>query len=207
MKPLENLPVPANEIEVVCDPKRARLINRSTRPGARELEYILGRHRGRIYIRLTCILCDWTPPGEEDAPSAPPVGTWIRRWIPLDVFLDALAAWHQRADALPATFLLPTAKTKDFHPSPGPLRVNSSLRGHVVAVLRGEGVLQEQPGPSTLAGRHGVRAHAGYRSVRGPMSVRDFFGRLRDAEAVGVEPFDPERDVYKALRPALERLN
>lgn len=178
------------------------LVNRSKTAGAKFLHYKLGRHDGKIYVKITKI--DYMRGSNGRAGEAKSIGTYIKSWIPLDVLFGALVAWHERPAALPATFMLPTPKTRDFHDDPGVIRRNSTLPGHLVAIFRGERLLRAQPGPGTLLGGEGVRNRAGYRSIAGSVNPAHYFTDLRARKGLRSEPFDPERDIYKALRPPVE---
>jgi hypothetical protein len=165
---------------------------------------MLGCHISVVYAKITAI-------GHEGVSSAgqgerPPVGSWIKSWVPLDVLLEALLDWHERGDALAATFLLPTKQTKDYHPSPGRLSINSTIRGHLAAILRHMELLAAQTGATGFSTHRAVQPLVGYRSVPGPIAPATLFEELRNAEAIRMERFDPSKDVYKALRPALEML-
>jgi hypothetical protein len=192
----------AEVIEVISPVQTARLINRSLRPGARLLEYQLLRFDGVVFVRIVRVLAEGKVDDDDDRPR---VGTWIKSLIPLDVFLAALEAWWLREDALPATFVLPTERTKDCHPFPGRLRVNSTLRGHMVAIFRAEELVAEHFAPSTLRGGRVKLMRAGYRSKPTGLPPAEWIAELRARPAIVTEPWDPKR-VYRALQPALEQL-
>jgi hypothetical protein len=187
-------------IHIISPVKTARLINRSKKPGARELQYQFLRRGGVVFVRIVCVLAEGKVDDNEDRPR---VGTWITSLIPLEVFRSALEEWYLRDTPLPATFLLPTDRTKDFHSFPGPLRVNSTLRGHLVAILRAEGLLREHFAPSTLPGGRTVHARAGYRSLPNGLWPEEYFAALRVCTSLGTEPWEPKRG-YRGLQPALD---
>jgi hypothetical protein len=187
-------------IDIISPVRTARLINRSKKPGARELQYQFLRRGGVVFVRIVSVLAEGNVDGHEDQPG---VGTWIKSLIPLEVFRPGLEEWYLRNTPLPATFLLPTERTKDFHSFPGPLRVNSTLRGHLVAIFRAEGLLREHYAPSTLPGGRTVHARAGYRSLPNRLWPDEYFAALRVCTSHGTEPWDPKR-VYRGLQSALD---
>lgn len=191
-----------DHIEILTETLCAPLINRSKRAGGKFIHYILGRHGVKLYVKIIGI--EYARGTDESEGGPKGIGTYIKRWVPLDVFFGGLVDWHDRGSAHPATYMLPTPKTRDFYHDPGVLRVNSTLRGHLVAIFRGEGLLRAKPGICTLAGSKELRARAGYLSVPGHVAPACYFTERLSMNALRSEPFDPERDVYKALTPQVD---